>query len=125
MATFQLVIQQDQAFVSIHYITNEEDSADIFERLRVERDALIHTAQVKELQAHPKPALVKREDRVKEQYLHAVADVTKRIKEDEVNKVVIARSLKLTFDEGFFSSNGYLPCCYGATRKLFIWLRKW
>lgn len=101
VATFQLVIQQDRAFVSIHYITNEEESADIFERLRVERDALIHTAQVRELQTHSKPALVKREDRLKEQYLHAVEDVTKRIREDEVNKVVIARSLKLMFDKDF------------------------
>ncbi|WP_144513989.1 isochorismate synthase MenF [Bacillus sp. FJAT-22090] len=101
VATFQLVIRHDQAFVSIHYITDEEESSKTFEHLRVERDALVHTAQVKELHVHEKPALVEREDRLKEQYLFAVEDVTKRIREDEVNKVVIARSLKLTFNEAF------------------------
>lgn len=101
VSTFQLVIQHDQAFVSIHYITDAEESAETFDRLRIERDALIHTAQVKELQVHAKPSLVKREDRLKDEYLYAVEDVTKRIREDEVNKVVIARSLKLTFKEPF------------------------
>ena len=39
--------------------------------------------------------LLKREDRLKEEYLHAVEDVTKRIQQDEVKKVVIGRSLKV------------------------------
>ncbi|MFJ7827162.1 isochorismate synthase MenF [Psychrobacillus sp. NPDC096623] len=101
VSTFQLVIQHDQAFVNIHYITDDAKSSETFEQLRIERDALIHTAQVKELKQHAKPTLIKREDRLKEEYLQAVEDVTKRIRKDEVQKVVIARSLKLTFNDHF------------------------
>ena len=101
VSTFQLVIQHDQAFVNIHYITDEVKSTETFEQLRLERDALIHTAQVKELKIHAKPTLIKREDRMKDEYLHAVENVTKRIRKDEVQKVVIARSLKLTFNDSF------------------------
>lgn len=101
VSTFQLVIRHDQAYVNIHYITDQDKSTETFEQLRIERDALIHTAQVKELKVHAKPTLIKREDRLKDEYLDAVEDVTKRIREDEVQKVVIARSLKLTFNDNF------------------------
>lgn len=101
VATFQLVIRNEQAFVSIHYITEEQESAEAFEHLRIERDTLIHTAQVKELKVHEKPEIIEREDRLKEEYLNAVEDVTKRIQQDEVKKVVIGRSLKLTFNHAF------------------------
>ncbi|MEI4769184.1 isochorismate synthase [Psychrobacillus sp. FJAT-51614] len=104
VATFQLVIRNEQAFVSVHYITDEEDSTEAFERLRIERDALIHTAQVKELKVHEKPNLIGREDRLKDEYLQAVENVTNQIRSNEVNKVVIGRSLKLTFDNKFSSS---------------------
>ncbi|WP_313894469.1 isochorismate synthase [Psychrobacillus sp.] len=104
VSTFQLVIQNEQAFVSIHYITDEKDSSETFERLRIERDALIHTAQVKELNVHARPNLIAREDRLKKEYLDAVEDVTNRIRQDEVKKVVIARSLKLKFDHSFSPS---------------------
>ncbi|QFF99783.1 isochorismate synthase [Psychrobacillus glaciei] len=105
LSTFQLVIRNEQAFVSIHLITDEENSMDTFEQLRIERDALIHTSQVKELKNHAKSKLVEREDRLKEKYLQAVEDVTKRIQENEVKKVVIGRSLKLTFDDVFSSAS--------------------
>ena len=105
ISTFQLVIQNEQAFVSIHLITDEEQSMETFEKLRIERDALIHTAQVKELKTHSKSKLVEREDRLKEKYLQAVENVTKRIRGKEVKKVVIGRSLKLTFDDVFSSSS--------------------
>lgn len=104
VSTFQLVIQDEQAFISIHYITDEEDSSGAFERLRMERDALIHTAQVKELKVHARPNLIDREDRLKNEYLQAVEDVTSRIRNREVKKVVIGRSLKLRFDSVFSSS---------------------
>ena len=42
---------------------------------------------------HEKPEIIEREDRLKEEYLNAVEDVTKRIQQDEVKKVVIGRSL--------------------------------
>lgn len=104
VSTFQLVIQDEQAYVSIHYITDKEDSSDVFERLRNERDALIHTAQVKELMVHSKPHLIQKEDRLKKEYLQAVENVTRQIRNNEVNKVVIGRSLKLTFAHTFSSS---------------------
>ncbi|TQR18043.1 isochorismate synthase [Psychrobacillus vulpis] len=104
VSSFQLVIKNEQAFVSIHYITDEKDSSGAFEQLRNERDALIHTAQVKELKVHAKPKLIGRKDRLKDEYLKAVEDVTNQIRNNEVNKVVIGRSLMLTFDESFSSS---------------------
>lgn len=52
VATFQLVIRHDKAFVSIHYITEKENNAHIFEQLRHERDHLIHAAQVKEVKTY-------------------------------------------------------------------------
>lgn len=104
VSTFQLVIKNEKTFVSIHYITDEKESVHAFERLRQERDALIHSAQVKELKAHAKPPLVDREERLKEEYLNAVEEVTQKIRRDEVNKVVIGRSLKLTFGDTFSSS---------------------
>jgi len=104
VSTFQLVIKNEQAYVSINYITDEEESSEAFERLRMERDALIHTAQVKELKVHAKPSLIGREDRLKDEYLQAVEEVTSQIRNNVVNKVVIGRSLKLTFDDTFASS---------------------
>ena len=104
VSTFQLVIRDEQAYVSIHYITDENDSSETFEQLRIERDNLIHTAQVRELKVHAKPTMIAREDRLKEEYLQAVETVTGRIRNKEVSKVVIGRSLKLTFDEPFSSS---------------------
>ena len=104
VSTFQLVIKNEKTFVSIHYITDEKDSVHAFDRLRHERDALIHRAQVKELTVHAKPKLIDREERLKEEYLSAVEEVTQKIRRDEVNKVVIGRSLKLTFGDSFTSS---------------------
>ena len=57
VATHQLVIRNDQAFVTINFITNQENSAEVFETLRKERDALIHAAQVKELKTYHKPTM--------------------------------------------------------------------
>jgi len=113
VATFQLVIRNEQAFVSIHYITDEQESAEAFEHLRIERDTLIHTAQVKELKVHEQPEVIEREDRLKEEYLYAVEDVTKRIQQDEVKKVVIGRSLKLTFNHSFSAATAI----YNASKE--------
>ena len=49
VATYQLVIQNEKAYVSIHLITDKMDSSKEFDQLRKERDRLIHAAQVKEL----------------------------------------------------------------------------
>lgn len=97
--SFQLVIRDDRVFVSIHLVTTERESQALFEELRKQRDDLIHSAQVKELKTYAKPVLMKMEERFKEYYLDAVSHVTKLIHEKEAHKVVIARSLALSFAE--------------------------
>ncbi len=99
VATFQLVIRHDKAFVSIHYITEEENSAHIFEQLRHERDHLIHAAQVKEVKTYKKPVMTNHREPYKEEYLQSIQQVTDCIKAGDAQKVVIARSLALQFEE--------------------------
>jgi len=97
--SFQLVIRDDRVFISIHLVTSEENSQFMFDKLRAERDVLIHAAQVKELTPYAKPLVTNMEERFKELYLDAVTHVTKLIRSGEAQKVVIARSLALTFAE--------------------------
>ncbi len=97
--SFQLVIRDDQVFISIHLITDQNNSQHQFEQLRKERDNLIHAAQVKELKPYAKPIVTNLEERFKDLYLDAVSHVTKLIHVGEAHKVVIARSLSLTFAE--------------------------
>lgn len=97
--SFQLVIRDDRVFISIHLVTSEKDTQHLFDELRTERDNLIHAAQVKELKPYAKPVVTNLEERFKELYLDAVSHVTKLIHEGEAQKVVIARSLALTFAE--------------------------
>ncbi|KGR87741.1 isochorismate synthase [Lysinibacillus odysseyi] len=99
VATFQLVIRHDKAFVSIHYITEKENSAQIFDQLRQERDHLIHAAQVKEVKTYEKPVMTSYQEPYKEEYLQSIQQVTDCIKAGEAQKVVIARSLALQFEE--------------------------
>lgn len=97
--SFQLVIRDDRVFISIHLITNELNSQTKFDKLRTQRDDLIHAAQVKELKPYAKPVLTNMNERFKELYLDAVSHVTKLIHSGEAQKVVIARSLALSFAE--------------------------
>lgn len=99
VATFQLVIRHDKAYVSIHLITDEENSVSKFDELRKERDRLIHAAQVKEVKLYEKPILSGYEEKGKEQYLQSIEKVTSLIKEKQAQKVVIARSLLAHFKE--------------------------
>lgn len=98
---FQLVIKDDRAYVSINYITGSDYSAQTFDELRAERDRLIHAAQVNEWKAFTKPDILSIEERKKQDYLDAVSSVTGLIRDGLADKVVIARSLKLTFAERF------------------------
>jgi menaquinone-specific isochorismate synthase len=97
--SFQLVIRDDRVFISIHLVTSDEDSQMMFDKLRAERDDLIHAAQVKELKPYAKPVLTDTDERYKELYLDAISQVTKLIHAGEAQKVVIARSLALSFAE--------------------------
>src|SRR5690606_7040565 len=97
--TFQLVIQNDKTYVSIHLITDDESSAATFDYLRKERDQLIHAAQVKELKTYVKPKMVNYDEPNKEKYLQSIEQVTNLIKQKQAEKVVIARALQLQFEQ--------------------------
>src|SRR5690606_1188191 len=99
VATHQLVIRNDKAYVTINYITDEENSATTFEALRKERDELIHAAQVKEVKTYAKPTMTSYMEPYKKEYLNSINKVTSLIKANEAQKVVIARSLALQFKE--------------------------
>lgn len=99
VATYQLVIRNDKAYISIHLITDKEDSLGDFEQLRKERDQLIHAAQVRELKTYTKPIMTNYHEPYKEEYLKTITAVTNLIKANEAEKVVIARSLELKFED--------------------------
>ena len=98
LATFQLVMKNDTSYVTIHYITQDKNVDTAFNELRKQRDELIHAAQVKEVRTYDKPQVVEVTEPGKAKYLQSIADVTARIQQQEAQKVVIARSLALTFE---------------------------
>ena len=95
--SFQLSITNGKTEISINLVTKSDDAAEQFEKLRDERDRLIHIAQVEEFALLTKPKVVSIEELAKEHYMETVADVTKKINNGEAEKVVIARSVKLNF----------------------------
>ncbi len=99
LATYQLVIRDDKAFVSIHLISKDGQAESQFEALRKERDHLIHAAQVKEVKTYSKPEITSYFEPYKEPYLASIEQVTALIKQKKADKVVIARSLALQFKE--------------------------
>lgn len=103
--TFQLVIKNDRAYVSIHLITKKEETFSEFDALRKERDKLIHAAQVSEPVAYKKPEITGREELKKSSYLSSINKVTGVIKAKQAEKVVIARVLRLDFNEELSASS--------------------
>jgi len=103
VATYQLVIRDEKVYISIHLITDKENSLEDFEQLRKERDQLIHAAQVKELKTYSKPQMTNYHELYKEDYLETISNVTSLIKADEAKKVVIARSLEMEFHDSLTS----------------------
>lgn len=99
VATHQLVIRKDKAYVSINLITNEQPDDALLSALRKERDNLIHAAQVKEVKTYQKPTMLSFSEPHIEAYLNSIEQVTSLIKRNEAKKVVIARSLALQFEE--------------------------
>ncbi|MBE1555466.1 isochorismate synthase [Sporosarcina limicola] len=97
--SFQLTIKNGRTSISINLVTETDDAMKEFDRLRDERDRLIHIAQVEEFDVLSKPEVIWVEEVEKAQYMHAVADVTKKINNGEAEKVVIARSVKLNFEQ--------------------------
>ncbi len=99
VATYQLVIRNDKAYISIHLVTDKANSLQEFDAMRVERDHLIHAAQVKELKTYEKPVMTKYMELKKQDYLQSIEKVTSLIKDKKAEKVVIARSLEMDFAE--------------------------
>ncbi|MFS0574514.1 isochorismate synthase [Sporosarcina sp. 179-K 3D1 HS] len=97
--SFQLTIRDGKTMIAINLITDSASSAEEFDKLREERDRLIHIAQVEEFPVSPKPEVLQIVERKKEDYLKAVSQVTERIQKGEAKKVVIARSIDLHFKE--------------------------
>ena len=96
--SFQLIRKNGETLISINLITTNKDASTEFEVLRDERDRLIHIAQVNEFEPLQKPQVVSVEERKKEQYMKAVTEVIGKIRRGEAEKVVIARSVKMNFE---------------------------
>ncbi|GLC88129.1 isochorismate synthase [Lysinibacillus piscis] len=99
LATFQLVIQQDKAYVNLHTVTTEPQTEEQLQVLRQERDTLIQLAQETMITMYAKPEIIHYFEPHKEAYLASIDQVTALIKEKQADKVVIARSLALQFQE--------------------------
>ena len=99
LTTFQLVMKNDTSYVTIHYISRDTNNETAFNELRKQRDELIHAAQVKEVRTYDKPHVVEIREPGKKKYLQSIAGVTELIQQNAAQKVVIARSLALKFEE--------------------------
>lgn len=97
--TFQFMIRNGKTTISINLLTIEEDAVEQFEELRIRLEQLIHLAQVNELVPYVKPNVLSVEERNKELYIKAVRTVTDKINEGIADKVVLARSIKINFEE--------------------------
>ncbi len=96
--SFQLKIEEGKTLVSINMITNRKEAAADFERLREERDKLIHIAQVEEFDFANQNQIIATTERGKKQYLKAVENATDSIRKGKADKVVIARAIELQFE---------------------------
>lgn len=99
LATYQLVLRDDKAYIGIHLIANAAEADGQLEALRKERNHLIHAAQVKEVKMYAKPEITNYFEPYKDPYLASIDQVTALIKAKKADKVVIARSLALQFKE--------------------------
>ena len=104
IATHQLTIQNDNAYVTINYISKNPISNQEMASLRKERDSLIQASKLEEVRTYLKPVITNFTEPHKEAYLKSIEQVTSLIKNNEANKVVIARSLALNFNESITSS---------------------
>ena len=104
VATYQLVMRNDHVYISTNYIA-ERENPQVFEQLCKKRDELMHTAQVKALKTYSKPIVKSSFEPYKEEYLESIKQVTTLIRQKEADKVVIARSLALQFEEAVSSPN--------------------
>lgn len=104
VSTYQLVMRNDHVYISTNYIA-EQENPKLLDQLLKKRDELMHTAQVKALKVYPKPKVKSSFEPYKEEYLESIQKVTSLIRKSEAEKVVIARSLALQFEEAVSSPN--------------------
>lgn len=97
--SIQLKIADGKTQISINLITEHKDASTIFDKLREERDRLIHIAQVDEFDFTVKNKVISTAERGKKQYIKAVENVTDLIRKGQADKVVIARAVELEFEE--------------------------
>lgn len=97
LPSIQLIMKEGRTFVMINLVTTGAYATEDFERLRAERDLLIHKAQLHTFMPSEKPIVKATYEIEKERYLEAVQNTTKKIQDGEAEKVVIARSLNLNF----------------------------
>ncbi|QUW23219.1 isochorismate synthase [Sporosarcina sp. Marseille-Q4063] len=97
--SYQLISKNGQMFISINLITTDSNAVEEFDALREERDRLIHIAEVNEFASSIKPIVSGIDEIEKDSYLKAVQDVTDQINKGEAEKVVIARSLQMNFEQ--------------------------
>ncbi|MGI2326265.1 isochorismate synthase [Planococcus sp. YIM B11945] len=103
--TFQLLVKDGRSYISIHLVSKKEEAGDDFSVLRKERDMLVRAAKAAEQKNYIKPAAFNRQEVKKDEYLESIKKVTAIIKAKQADKVVIARSLKLTFDQTLSASS--------------------
>ena len=97
--SIQLKIEEGKTQISINLITDSSNASAIFDKLREERDRLIHIAQVDEFDFTLRNNIKTTTERGKEQYKKAVENVTELIRNGQADKVVIARAVELAFEQ--------------------------
>lgn len=98
VATHQLVVKGQKSFLNTHYISATPISDAQKHNLQAQAQALLRKAQQQDLQ-FAKPLMTNYSEPFKEAYLQSIDEVTARIRSNEAQKVVIARSLALQFNE--------------------------
>lgn len=105
LATHQLVIRNEKTFINTNVISEKEITEEQIAQLIEERDELVHKAQINGSKTYSKKSVISMEEPYKEQYLQSISNVTEEIKAGHADKVVIARSLALQFEEAVSPSN--------------------
>lgn len=103
-ATYQLIIRNGHSYISTNYIAEREE-AGLFQKLCKKRDELLRASYTFEKVEYAKPIVVESTEPNKAAYLTSIEQVTNLIQKKEADKVVIARSHVLKFQEPVASAN--------------------
>ncbi|WP_096152844.1 MULTISPECIES: isochorismate synthase [Bacillus] len=93
LPTFMLTIKEDQCFITINILNDiSKDDIDLLKRIE---EKLLSTSMTKELEVLP--SLVSYEELEPEMWKESIRDVTRRISNQEMEKVVLARELRVGY----------------------------